>query len=83
MSAKGDVFYVIPVSEKEIAHYDKKKEEKKDKKVKKGSKLSRLVRRRESKRERGSVSQGRNLANVSHGQVSRQGNYNYPAWSVS
>ena len=54
MNAKGEVFYVVPVPEKDLPTFHTSKEEKKEKKAaKKASKLSRLVRRRESKRERG------------------------------
>ena len=50
------MFYVVPVAEKELSSFQTSKEEKKEKKVgKKASKLSRLVRRRESKRDRGGV----------------------------
>ena len=57
INAKGEVFYVLPVEEKEMDSFnmmaskspDGDKRVKKEKKV---SKLSRLVRRRESKRDR-------------------------------
>merc|ERR1712013_462535 len=52
VNAKGEVFYVVPVAEKELASFNTRKEEKKEKKEKKGNKLSRLVRRRGSKRDR-------------------------------
>ena len=52
INAKGEVFYVLPVEERELETFNTVKEEKKTKKEKKGSKLSRLVKRRESKRDR-------------------------------
>ena len=52
INAKGEVFYVLPVEERELETFNTVKEEKKVKKEKKGSKLSRLVKRRESKRDR-------------------------------
>ena len=56
VNAKGEVFYVLPVEEKEMENFNlsssKTGEEKRVKKEKVGSKLSRLVRRRESKRDR-------------------------------
>merc|ERR1712106_830447 len=68
VNAKGEVFYVVPVSEKELASFHTRKEEKKEKKEKKGNKLSRLVRRRESKRDRNATSITRNLSNASQAQ---------------
>ena len=52
VNAKGEVFYVLPVEERELETFRSVKEEKKVKKEKKGNKLSRLVKRRESKRDR-------------------------------
>ena len=53
MNARGEVFYVLPVEERELESFSlEEKGERKLKKEKKGSKLSRLVKRRESKRDR-------------------------------
>ena len=53
MNARGEVFYVLPVEERELESFSlEEKAERKIKKEKKGSKLSRLVKRRESKRDR-------------------------------
>ena len=59
MNARGEVFYVAPVEERELESFSLEnsgagghKAERKMKKEKKGSKLSRLVKRRESKRDR-------------------------------
>ena len=53
MNARGEVFYVLPVEERELETFSlEEKGERKLKKEKKGSKLSRLVKRRESKRDR-------------------------------
>ena len=53
MNARGEVFYVLPVEERELENFSlEEKAERKLKKEKKGSKLSRLVKRRESKRDR-------------------------------
>lgn len=68
VNAKGEVFYVVPVAEKELASFNTRKEEKKEKKEKKGNKLSRLVRRRESKRDRNISSITRHLSNASQAQ---------------
>ena len=59
VNARGEVFYVAPVEERELESFSLEnsgagghKAERKMKKEKKGSKLSRLVKRRESKRDR-------------------------------
>ena len=53
VNARGEVFYVLPVEERELETFSlEEKAERKLKKEKKGSKLSRLVKRRESKRDR-------------------------------
>ena len=59
MNARGEVFYVLPVEERELESFSLgtsgasgDKAERKLKKEKKGGKLSRLVKRRESKRDR-------------------------------
>ena len=53
VNARGEVFYVLPVEERELESFSlEEKGERKLKKEKKGSKLSRLVKRRESKRDR-------------------------------
>jgi len=59
VNAKGEVFYVLPVEERELESFSLEssgasgeKAERKMKKEKKGGKLSRLVKRRESKRDR-------------------------------
>ena len=56
VNAKGEVFYVLPVEEKEMETFSidsgARRDKKTGKKEKKGNKLSRLVKRRESKRDR-------------------------------
>ena len=56
MDGELQVFYVVPVGEKELASFTQRKEVVEvgegGKENKKGNKLTRLVRRRESKRDR-------------------------------